>query len=136
MPYCTQQDLINRFGEQELIQLTDRDVVGAIDTTVLNQAIADADAEINSYLTGYSLPLASIPANLLRIGCDITRYYLAGNLVNDQVRNRYKDAIAYLTLVSQGKISLAPDISGAVEPDNINLIEFSSGESVFSRGSS
>ena len=44
MSYCTRQNLIDRFGEPELIQLTDLDNLGVIDDTVLNQAISDADA--------------------------------------------------------------------------------------------
>lgn len=133
MSYCTRQNLIDRFGEQELIQLTDRDIVGVINDTVLNQAISDADAEINGYLTAYPLPLATIPANLVRIACDVTRYYLYDVTVTEQVKDRYDSAIKYLMQVAKGLISLGPDSAGTVSATTNNSAEFSSRPSVFGR---
>ncbi len=133
MPYCTLQNLKDRFGETELIQLTDLANASAIDTAVLNEAIADADAEINSYLTAYSLPLAIIPANFERMACDITRYYLFGVSVPELVQKRYDNAIKYLNLVAKGVINLAPDTSGTVVEETSSSVEFSSSASVFGR---
>jgi phage gp36-like protein len=116
MPYCTQQNLVDRFGQPELIQLTNKADAAAttINATVLNAAIADADAEIDGYLVAY-VPLAIIPANLVRIACDIARYYLYDDLVTDQVRARYKDGVAYLMKVAEGKISIGPDVGGDID---------------------
>ncbi len=134
MPYCTEQNLIDRYGETELIQLTDQANAAAIDTAVLNSAIADADAEINSYLTAYALPLATIPANFERMACDITRYYLFGSSVPELVQKRYDNAIGYLKLVAKGGINIAPDTSGTVAAPSSDDVEFQSSPSVFSRG--
>ena len=41
----TRQDLIDRFGEDELVLLTDREGRGVINDEVLNRAIEDAEAE-------------------------------------------------------------------------------------------
>jgi len=133
--YCTQSNLTDRFSEREIIQLTDRSTppVGMIDTTVLNQAIADAEAEINSYLTGYTLPLATVPANLVRIASDIARYYLYEDRVIEQVQTRYDAAIKYLTQVAKGTISLGPDTSGAVAAVASDSAQFESSASVFGR---
>ena len=133
MPYCTLQNLKDRYGETELIQLTDPANASAIDTAVLNAAIADADAEINSYLTAYTLPLATIPANFERLACDITRYYLYGTAVTELVQKRYDDAVSYLKLVAKDTIKLAPDTSGTVVEETSNSVEFSSSPSVFGR---
>lgn len=120
MPYATKQNLIDRFGEDELIQITDRHTrsdpenSGTIDTVVLDQAIADADAEINGYLNAYALPLSVVPANLIRIACDITRYYLYDDQDIETVTKRYDSAIAYLRMVASGKISLGADVAGNV----------------------
>lgn len=133
MSYCTQEDLANRFGETELIQLTDRIDAGAIDTVVLNKAIADAEAEINSYLTAYPLPLTTIPANFERMACDITRYYLFGSVVTKQVQKRYDDAVKYLSLVAKDVISIAPDTSGTVVETSSDSVQFQSNTSVFGR---
>lgn len=137
MPYATQSNLITRFSEAELIQLTDRpdrsdpENAGTIDSSVLNQAIADADAEINSYLTAYPLPLAVVPANLLRIACDITRYYLYDDQMIEPVQKRYKDAIDWLKLVAAGKIALPPDTLGNVPVTASDDVDFQMQDSVF-----
>jgi len=118
MSYCTVQHLIDRFSEAELIQLTDRDNTGSIDYAVLDQAIADADADINAYLTAYPLPLAVVPANLTRLACDIARYYLHDDQAIEPVTTRYDTAIKYLMAVAKGQITLGPDVLGATQPDS------------------
>lgn len=133
MTYCTQQNLIDRFGERELIQLTDRESSGVIDDAILAQAIADADAEINAYLSAYPLPLAVVPANLTRLACDIARYHLFDDQVIDAVRERYKSAIHYLEQIARGTITLGPDASGTVPTSSGDVIDFSSAATVFSR---
>lgn len=135
MPYCTKQNMIDRFSELELIQLTDRANLDVINDTVLNQALSDADAEINAYLTAYSLPLSTVPANLVRIAGDIARYYLFDDQATEQVKTRYNDAIKYLQMIGKGQISLGPDVAGAVSAVASNAIEFSSSPSVFGRDS-
>lgn len=110
MTYASQQNMIDRFGADELIQLTDRSNLGVIDATVLGQALADANTEIDSYLAGVcSLPLATIPPRLIKIASDIARYELYGARATDQVRARYTDAIAYLKLLMAGTVSLGLD---------------------------
>lgn len=133
MTYCTTQNLIDRFGETELIQRTDRTGTGVIDTAVLNEAISDADAEIDGYLTAYALPLTTIPANLERMACDIARYYLFGDVMIDQVKARYDNAIGYLKLVAKGQISIAPDTTGTVTAPSSDSAQFQSSPSVFGR---
>jgi phage gp36-like protein len=110
MTYATQQNMIDRFGSQELIELTDRSNTGAIDATVLGQALADANTEIDSYLFSVcTLPLATVPPRLIKIAADIARYELYGARCTDQVRARYTDAIAFLKAVVTGTASLGLD---------------------------
>lgn len=133
MSYCTKQGLIDRYGEQEIIQLTDRGGLGVIDETVLNQAIGDADGEINGWLAGrYDLPLASVPPMLVRNACDLTRYYLYGNAVPDVVGQRYKDVITFLTQLGKGSVTLGLDTANT-EITEPGLPEMQSSGSVFSR---
>ena len=134
MSYCTAQDLIDRFGEQEIIQLTDRDNVGIIDATVLNQAISDATAEINGYLVNY-LPMSSIPANLVRIACDIARYYLYDDQDVERVDTLYAQAMTYLKLVATGKMAIAPDVNGEIDVETVHSAVFNTSPSVFGRDS-
>lgn len=109
MPYATQAQMIARFGEQELIQLTDRDgLLGAIVATVLDAALLDADEEIDSYLRGVrALPLvAPIPERLVRVACDLARYHLYDDHAPEGVRTRYQDGVRWLRDVASGKASL------------------------------
>lgn len=112
MGYATKQNLIDRFGAEELIQLTDRATppAGVINDTVLNQALADADAEADGYLGArYTLPLASVPLALKRIAADIARYRLYDNRATDEVRQRYEDAVKFLRDVSRKEATLGID---------------------------
>ncbi|MDP2783299.1 MAG: DUF1320 domain-containing protein [Sulfurimicrobium sp.] len=121
MTYATLPDLVARYGEDELVKLTDTNRSGVIDAGVLGQAIADADSEIDSYLAvRYSLPLASVPTALKRIACDITRYRLYDNRAPEEIRKRYEDAVKWLAAVANGSVGLgmppaqAPAQSGGV----------------------
>lgn len=107
MSYATQADMEARYGLDELVARTDRNAVGAVDATVLNRALADADAEIDGYLAArYALPLPTVPAMLARIACDIARYRLWEDLASDEVRRRYEDARRLLEAISRGTVSL------------------------------
>lgn len=105
MTYATQADLSERFGETELAQLTDRHYGASIEASVLDRALADADAEIDGYLASrYALPLASVPTALVRVAADIARYRLYDDRVTDAVRNRYQEAVSYLKAISAGGV--------------------------------
>lgn len=120
MPYATAAQMEAQFGSRELIALTDRDNVGVVDAAVLARALADADAEIDSYLAGrYPLPLVGTFPVLVRHACNMARYYLSAAEVAevDAVRSRYKDAIRYLESVRDGKTRLAADAVGAPAPE-------------------
>jgi phage gp36-like protein len=109
--YATQTDLVERFGEEELIQLTDRANVGAIDSAVLARAIADADAEIDSYVRagGHTVPLSPVPDVVSRLAADIVRYRLHDDAATDEVRKRYEDARRTLEAIAAGRVSLGAD---------------------------
>lgn len=134
MGYATQLDLVNRFGETELIQLSDRASTGAINTVVVAAKLADADAEIDGYLAGrYTLPLATVPLALVRIACDVARYHLYDDNATEQVSQRYKDAIRFLEMVAKGNVQLGVD-GGGDTPAVTASPEFSAEDQVFSRG--
>lgn len=108
MAYSTQQDMIDRFGSEALIQLTDRDQLGQIDATVLGVALDDATDTINTHLLKrYTLPLASIPAVLKRLCCDIAHYYLHGQETPESVDDRHTAAIDLLKSIAKGDVDLA-----------------------------
>lgn len=113
MGYSSQDDLITRFGEKELIQLTDRTGSKALDPDVVARALADADALIDGYLASkYLLPLDNVPTVISRLAGDIARYYLYEDRVTDAVKQRFIDAIQYLKDVANGVQALSPSDAG------------------------
>jgi phage gp36-like protein len=103
MGYCTQQNLIDRFGDTEIIQLADRDRDGEVDTEVVDGAIADAAAEIDGRLSAVLVLPAVAPNELVFRACDIARYRLYDDRATEVVRRRYEDAVAWLKDVAAGK---------------------------------
>ncbi len=137
MTYATQADMVARFGETEIVQLTDRVNMPpvAVDAAVLGLALESADAEIDGSLAvRYGVPLAVAPRLVIDLACDIARYRLYGAGASEEVRLRYRDAAGYLERVARGtaKIpgaeTLAPASSGGG-------VQFEGGQKVFARES-
>ena len=123
MTYAIQQDLIDRFGTPELAQLTDPAAGTTINTVTVGRALTDADAEIDARLARrYTLPLASVPAVLVRVAADLARYYLWDARATDQVRNRYKDAISRLDKIAQGDVQLGGAVALAAGPSAVAVL--------------
>lgn len=103
MPYVTQAEMVTRFGERELRELTDRTNLNAIDGAVVARAIADAEAECDSWLSvRYSVPLASPSDRLRAVAADIARYRLWADGAPEHVRRAYEDALGWLRAVAAG----------------------------------
>lgn len=133
MAYATLTDMVSRFGEEQMVQLTDRSGSGVIDATVMDRAIGDACAVVDGYLAGrYPVPLVPAPAILVGYACDLARYNLFPDANLDDVntvRIRQRDAIKFLELVGQGKLSLGLQ----PEPTSDNTVMFTPGQKVFAR---
>lgn len=110
--YAQVSDLVERFGEQEIRELTDRAAppAGVIDPAIAERALADADAEIDTYLAAhYRLPFgAPVPPVLTRLACDLARYRLWDDQAPPEVRARYEDARRLLEALAAGRVSLGP----------------------------
>jgi phage gp36-like protein len=141
MTYCSKQDLIDRFSERELIQLTDRTNTPAstIDDTVVGRAIADAEGLADGYVGKvYTLPLATVPAILTKLVADVARFYLHGEGVekDSPIRTNYTDAVTYLVNVSRGLVQLTDATSGETPPAaGGGQVQVSAPDKIFSRDS-
>lgn len=112
MPYAIRTDMEARYGEEELIQLTDRDNLGQINDAVLTQALTDADDEINAYLAGrYSVPVTPVPKVLTRVACAIARYRLYDAAAPERVAKDYEADVRFLRDVANGVVKLGVDAS-------------------------
>jgi phage gp36-like protein len=119
MSYASKQNMIDRFGSDELKLLTDRATppAGAIDDNILAQALSDADAEINSYIAKrVATPIVPVPQRVLKVACDIARFYLHKDHAPEFVRDAYDDAIKWLAAVSRGDAALGDDESATAVP--------------------
>lgn len=149
MIYASVQDLIDRFGEPELIQLTDPLDQTSVQEGRAQRALDDAHALADGLLSRvYLLPLtgcaksAPVPGNpqavdlvappqLTRIVCDLARYYLYDDLAPDNaVAQRYKQARAELDLIAAGSATLTCPWGG--EPgQRLPTGKLGEGESLF-----
>ncbi len=78
--------------------------------TTLLAAINEANDRIDGTLRAhYTLPLATVPPVLIRIGVDLVRWYLVGarpDAESQSDRDRYKDAETLLEAIGEGKFKL------------------------------
>ena len=133
MDYCTIQNMLDRFSEEELIQLTDTGDVGIVDQAVLQSAIDDASAFIDGYLQSrYQLPLTEVPRSLVRVACNIVRYFLYDDAATERVQADYDGAVAYLKSVSKGEVVLGASTTG-VKPTVAESAEVITQATVFNR---
>lgn len=99
--------MISLFGEEEIIQLTDRDALGVVDDAILTKAVLSADSEIDSYIGAvYDLPLPTVTEILVTASCNITRFRLYSSKATEEVKIRYDDTIRWLRDVSRGIATL------------------------------
>lgn len=114
MSYAQVQDMVDRYGEEELILLTD---TTGTPPSVINEArvaekLEDADAEINGRISArVTVPVTPVPRILVAKACMLARYYLYPRNCPDQVRQDYEDTIAWLTLVADGDVVLGDNAS-------------------------
>lgn len=125
MQYARIADLVDRFGEQELIELTDPDLQ-AVQPAKAERALDDAQSFADAFVgVVYRLPLAGCakpapvpgdmqavqyvaPPQLTRIVCDVARYYLYDALAPEhEVYLRYKAAQHELAQIAEGRAVLA-----------------------------
>ena len=133
MAYCTVNDLVVRFGEREIINLS-APGQQAINNAVIDKAIADASAEIDSYFSSrYQLPLTPIPTVLARTCANMARYYLYNDKMNDAVKVSYDGSIRFLRDVSKGVVSLGVDAAGNSATQTESLAVVQSDKVVWSR---
>lgn len=124
--YATVAHMIARFGELELVQLTDLENVppSVVDEAKVTLKLADAAAYVDGYVGQvYRMPLrgcqkpATVPGGeaeyvappvLTRLTCDVARYYLHTDLApENEVYRRFKAATKELDAIAAGSMLLA-----------------------------
>ncbi len=134
MAYAVQDDLLQQIPEDGLIQLTDDDRTGVVDSTKVARAIEDADAEIDGYLgKKYTVPIPSAPALVRNLSVTIAIYNLFSRRgeVDEGRERRYKNAVKSLENIAKGLISLGEVPAPTENPGE--SASFGSEDRVFTR---
>ena len=123
--YASKQDLLDR-DESTLWNLAiDRDTE-QLDDTAIEDALKQADDEINSYLARrYQLPLTTLPSLLKRIAITITFYWLADNdtQATNLMTERYEKQLVTLREIASGKRELGLPTAETPTEGSIGKVE-------------
>ena len=118
--YCTLDDIKKLLPEAMLIMATDDENTNAVNEQRINEAITQADAEIDSYCAQqYATPFTTVPPVIKKCSVDIAIYNLYSRRVEaipETRSTRYKDAVRLLRDIADGSVSLnvstAPSTEG------------------------
>lgn len=117
MAYAVKQDIIDRYGEEFLQTVADRDEDFELDDTAITKELDDAFGWINTYISArYDLPIvAPIPEILVALNVDIAVYRICQTWDNltDEKRRRFEDAVALLKDIAAGDAGLGLDVPPA-----------------------
>ena len=109
MTYCNHEDVETRLGGDDLRALADHDGDAVADSAVVDQAIASAEAVIDSYLgTKFSVPVSPVPDALRTRAINLAVYFLklGRDSVTEDARRQYGDDVAWLREVVAGAVTL------------------------------
>jgi phage gp36-like protein len=140
MSYITRQDMIDKYGEREIIEITNqgKGLAIEIDFVKLDKAIASASSQADGLLAGrYPMPLQKVPEYLVDILCDIAHYRcsVGTNLTKDS-KERYEQAVKDLKDIAKGGAALGGSVAGesSPTPTSSNNVMWSVGRRDFGRG--
>ncbi|HAS3586465.1 TPA: DUF1320 domain-containing protein [Vibrio cholerae] len=136
--YATKQDLIDR-DEQMLWNFAINRETGELNDTYINQALEQADDEINSLMKRrYILPLQTVPSMLNKIAITIAFYWLADRdqQATNLLEERYKMQIATLKEIASGKRDLGLPTIESPDESSIGKVELiQTNDRLFTRNS-
>lgn len=125
MPYSTLTDIKKLIPETAIIQLTDDEDTGSVNQARVDEAIAQADAEIDSYCGGrYTVPFTTVPDIVKKISVDIAIYNLYSRKVEvipETRAERYKNAIRQLGDIAKGIITIGEPEADVPEAGGVQI---------------
>lgn len=115
--YCTLDDIKKQVQEATLVEITDDNLSGQINTDVVDETILYADTLIDGYLRGrYTLPLQTLPEIVKVIAIDLAIYRLYSRRFHtdmpESIKDKYKNSIKLLEQIQKGIVSLGIETVG------------------------
>ena len=123
--YCDINSILNYVSSNDLGQLSNDSGAVYIDGSIVDNAIKNAEDEINGYLRGrYSLPLNPVPVKITQICADIAIYSLSKrrNAITETIRKSYEDAVSDLSKIQKGNIILFDEVNGETPAVELKII--------------
>ncbi len=148
MAYCTAEEVLSSIKESVYDALLGDEYIGDAEERkkrlmpFVEEAVADADAEIDGYLARrYDVPMSPAPRVLNKFSKDIAAYNLMSRIgIDEQDRdktylNRYNAAVRFLEGVAKGMISIGTGDAGGTNAQAAqNGFRIEHPERLFSRG--
>lgn len=147
MAYCTAKDVIDMLKADMMNVIIGDDYIEDEEerikaiTPLAEQAVSDAEAEIDGYLAKrYKVPFTKTPQVIHKFAKDISLYNLVSRKGVDEsdrektYLTRYNSAISFLTKVAEGKIDIGVSEKSTEDAANNGFLMKSS-ERLFTRGS-
>jgi phage gp36-like protein len=106
--YATQADIVTLYGANALV-VADHNRDGIVDSAAVTRSLTSASDEIDTYLAArYTLPLTEVPGFLKTLAVDIALYRLAlsADVLSEEHRKRYEDALGHLKRIAKGEAAL------------------------------
>lgn len=125
MAYCSVDDVKRLLNPSVLINLTDDNGAGMIDETRILDAIAQADAEIDGYVSVVMpTPLDPVPLLIRTLSAQIAiwRLYMRQEHPSEAWAGVYKNAIKLLENIAGGRLSFGPATGSlAAAPQSVSV---------------
>ena len=117
MFYSTVETLKEKISEKDLQQLTDDELLGAINVARVNAAAAEVADLIGGFLRGrYPLPLDPVPTIIQSISDEMVIYRLflrkKRQTISREMTDNYNAQIKLLEKIQRGEITLGAETSG------------------------
>lgn len=120
--YANKSTIIKRFGDKDLIELTDKNATGEINLDSLNNAIKDADAIVNSALQKqFETPINPTPHIIEMIANDIAFSRLFTRNRPEIINTMLSEALEKLEQISKGEISINDTYSSPTHKQKVSI---------------
>lgn len=135
MTYCSLDDITSTITLDDVLQLTDDNGTGSVDTAKVDEAIAKADGLISAFIGGATLD--TVPELIRQISVELSIYHLykrrfVANMP-ESIERGYTHAMDLLKQIQSGKLSIGVEATEQTAPDRHYKTNKTSSDRMFSK---